>query len=765
MLVSLNWLKEYFEEQLPSAKEIGSLLNSRSFQLEGIEEKGDDTLIDFDILPNRAHDCLCHYGIAREISILTGLKIKAINPVVNFENQSEIKVSVEDKICNRYIAIQVSNIEVKETPKEIKEKLEAIGQKSINNVVDITNYVMFEIGQPLHAFDKDKLDGDIVVRKAKDGEKIITLDNKEITLTEDILVIADSKDVLAIAGVKGGKKAQVDSNTKNIVLESANFAYANVRKASQKVGIQTDSSKRFENEIAPEAAIDGALRAIELILKHAGGVAYNIVDIFQKQRKFKPTTGVSVKEVNALLGLNLNESEIEETLNKLGFEYKKVNTKEVALKTAFEMIGKKHNIFPSLRYNAPEEFDCSTLTAYSYLMGGLAIPRLTVDQYVWGEKISKEELEPGDLIFANSNEGKIHTKTINFLPGIEVPEGIDHVLIYIGNNEVIHSTRHEGQVVKQNINELDKYKNIVGYRRVIDSNENRYVVQVPFNRLDINNPQDLIEEIGRVYGYEKIEEKPVENIDFNPEINKEYYISAVIKNILIEAGFSEVMTYTFIEKGEMEPIKPIAEDKKYLRTTLLSGIKKSLELNKYNADLLGLSQVNIFEIGRVYFKDGEKLMLALATSGKDEIIKSAFENIEKELKIKIDYEIKNGMTEISISNILENISVGEKYIKFDNLQNDKYKAFSVYPFMLRDIAVWVPNNISEESVLNLIKENSGELLVKSRLFDKFEKEGNVSYAFRLVFQSYEKTLTDDEVNQIMQKVTDVLNSQKDWKVR
>jgi phenylalanyl-tRNA synthetase beta subunit len=765
MLVSFNWLKEYFEDTLPESKVIGNLLNSKSFQLEGIEEKGNDTLIDFDILPNRAHDCLCHLGIAKEISVLTGLKINLPNPVVNFENESEIKVSVEDAICNRYIAIQVSDVEVKETAKEIKEKIEAIGQKSINNIVDITNFVMFELGQPLHAFDKDKLDGDIVVRKAKNGEKLTTLDNKELILSEDILVIADSKDVLAIAGVKGGKKAEVDLNTKNIVIESANFAYSNVRKASQKVGIQTDSSKRFENEIAPEVAMDGALRAVELILKHAGGRAHKPVDIFEKQRKFKPTTGVSVKEVNSLLGLKLNESDIEDTFNKLVFEYEKVKTKEVALKTAFEMIGKKHNTFPSLRYNAPEEFDCSTLSAYSYLMGGLAIPRITVDQLVWGEEISKEDLEPGDLIFANSGEGKIHTKTINFLPNTEFPAGVDHVLIYIGNDEVIHSTRHEGQVVKQNLNDVSKYKNIVSYRRMIDSNEERYVVKTPFTRLDINTPQDLIEEIGRVYGYEKIEESPVENMDFVPEINKEYYFSALIKKMLIGLGFSEVMTYTFVEKGEVEPIKPIAEDKRYLRTTLLSGIKKSLELNSYNADLLGLSQVNIFELGKVYFKDREELMLAFGVSGKDEIIKEAIAKLEEELKIKISYEIKDGMTEISVSNILENISAGDQYIKFDELKNDKYKAISIYPFVLRDIAVWVPNDISEEFILNLIKENSGNLLVQSRLFDRFEKEGNVSYAFRLVFQSYEKTLTDDEVNQIMQKVTDVLNSQKDWKVR
>lgn len=772
MLVSYNWLKEYFEDNLPEPKELGALLNSKSFQLEGIEEKGNDTLIDFDILPNRAHDCLCHYGIAKEVSVLTNLKIKEISPNISFSSDSEIKVSVEDVICNRYIATQISGVSVKESSKEIKEKLESIGQRSINNIVDITNYVMFELGQPLHAFDKDKIEGDIVVRKAKNGEKIITLDNKEVTLTEDILVIADSKEPLAIAGVKGGKKAEVDSNTKNIILEAANFSYSSVRKTSQKIGIQTDSSKRFENEIAPEVAMLGTLRAVELILQNVGGNVLNPVDIFPKQRKFKPTTGVSLSQINSLLGTQMSESEIEEILSRLGFEYKKTKTKESALKIALDQIGKKHNTFPSLRYNAPEEFDCSTLTAYAYLMSGLSIPRITVDQYVFGKNISKEELEPGDLIFANSGEGKIHFKTVNFLPNTEVSEGIDHVMMYVGGDEVIHSTRHEGQVVKQKIADISKYKNIVGYRKFVESKEERYVIQTPFNRLDLNNPQDIIEEIGRVYGYEKIEEKLVSDLDFSPQINKEYYTINLIKKLLIEKSFSEIITYAFVEKGEVEPIKPIAEDKKYLRTTLLSGMKKALDLNLYNSDLLNLDVVKIFEIGKVYFKEKEETMISLgviSNKGKKinsaEIIQETINYLEDNLNVKIKGDTKDNMTEFSLSDILEKISIPEKYVQFEKIENEKYKPFSIYPFMLRDIAVWVPQEVSEDFVLNLIKENSTDLLVQSRLFDKFEKDGKVSYAFRLVFQSYEKTLTDEEINKIMDHVTQVLNNQSDWKVR
>jgi len=169
------------------------------------------------------------------------------------ENQkSNLKIDNQDDKCFRYMGRIIRNIKVKPSPQWLKNSLESMGQKSINNIVDATNYVMFDIGNPIHIFDLDKLESSqIIIRRAKKEEKFTTLDKKEIVLDESILVIADSKDVLSIAGIKGGTKAEVDENTKNIVIEVANFDAVTIRKASKKLGIFTDSVKRFENGIAP----------------------------------------------------------------------------------------------------------------------------------------------------------------------------------------------------------------------------------------------------------------------------------------------------------------------------------------------------------------------------------------------------------------------------------------------------------------------------------------------------------------------------------
>lgn len=761
MIVSYNWLQEYFDEKLPPALELGDILNTRAFEVEGIEEKNGDFIIDMDVLPNRAHDCLSHFGIAREIGVLTGLSVRAINPEVSLGEASNISVTIEDeKLCRRYMALEISGVSVADSPPEIKNKLEVLGERSISNIVDITNLVMLETGQPLHAFDRDKLDGDIVVRLARKGEKITTLDNKEVELDETMLVIADQKDPLAIAGVKGGKKAEVDKNTKSIVLESANFLPVSVRKTRTKIGIQTESSKRFENEITPELAEKGILRAAEMVAKIAGGKVGALVDTYPRPRKFKPMTGVSVDEISSLLGIEISEKDIEKVLEDLGFEYKKVNTKEVAIQTAKDSVGRKHNIFPSLRFDAPDEFDCSTLTAYSYLQGGLPIPRLTVDQYVWGNKIDEKDLEPGDLIFSNSKEGKIHTKSVNFLPGTDVLEGIDHVMMYIGNDEAIHSTRYAGKVIQEKFTEASNYENIVGYRRMTGGDEERYVVTVPHERLDINQPEDLIEEIGRVYGYEKIEEKPISEMDFTAKINKEYYYNNLIRKNLVDLGFSEVFTYTFVEVGEVAPIKPIAEDKKYLRTSLLDGMQKSLKLNLHNADLLGLDHVRIFEIGKVYFKDGESLALSIGVVNNkvkkpkaDDLIEGALEKLSENLGVKISGKIDEGKVEINLDDLYSNALDPRDYVEFDEIGEVKYKIPSQFPFVTRDISVWVSGNDKKDEVLNLIKQNAGELLVNNKLVDVYQKDDKTSYSFRLIFQSFEKTLTDEVVNDVMDKIS------------
>lgn len=760
MLVSYNFLKEYVNN-LVEVDKLKNILNTKAFEVEGVKSVGDDYLIDIDVLPNRAHDCLCHYGIAKEISILTGEEIKEYKPVVKAKLvRPDIGVSIKDNRCLRYIGRVISNIEIKESPKEIKEKLEVLGEKSINNVVDITNLVMFEIGQPMHAFDRDKIEGNIIeVSAATENDVMTTLDGKELTFKKDFLLVKDSKDPLALAGVKGGKKAIVDQNTTNIVLESANFCGPAVRSSSQEYNIKTESSKRFENEISPKLAEIAMERATELILKYASTKeteVSEVVDVYTKE-SIDYHLGVSVDEVNKLLGTNIDEGEIEDILSDLDFEFQKVKTKEKAIEYANSLIGRPHLVGASISYDAPNSFDCSSLVSYCYLLSGLSIPRISVDQYIWGEEVSKDELEPGDLIFSNTHDGNIYTESQVFLKGTEVAVGVDHVGMYAGNDEVIHSSRYKGAVVREKIKDAEQFKDIVGYRKYLPSTETRFVVKVPFTRLDLRIKEDLIEEIARIYGYNNIDVLPIKKDEGEEKINSEYCLNTKIRNILKDEGYSEVFTSTFDSVGEIEVKKAFASDKPFLKTTNMKHIRDVIDRNVKNQSFLLLPEIKVFEIAKV-FKD--KTEFPKLTIGRSKgSIKETIDVLNEKLNTTLTGQIEEKIAELDLNYDFpcEESEVLEK------IGDVTYESISPYPFVLRDISVWVKEGESSENVLQEIKSEAGDLLVRTKLFDEYKKDGRVSYAFQLVFLSHEKTLTDEEINVIMDRVTKRLNDI--WEVR
>jgi len=237
----------------------------------------------------------------------------------------------------------------------------------------------------------------------------------------------------------------------------------------------------------------------------------------------------------------------------------------------------------------------------------------------------------------------------------------------------------------------------------------------------------------------------------------------------LNLGYTDVMTYTLRNKGDFEISNPLTKDKGFLRNNLSDGLKESLELNTRNIDLLGLNEVRMFEIGKVFKGKEEFWSLGIANSNAKSL-KATLEELKNKFSLSdADFVVTdNKIAEFNLDKVIEKlleISADNFYKLQKEFAPKQYKAFSVYPFIVRDIAVWVPQEVSEEFVWNLIKENAGDLVVQSRLFDKFVKDGKVSYAFRIVFQSFEKTLTDEQINSIMDKVTEVLNSQQDWKVR
>jgi phenylalanyl-tRNA synthetase beta chain len=640
MKVLNTWLQNHIKEKIPDADKLSDLFTFHAFEVEGVDKLGDNFVLDVKILPDRAHYALSHLGIAREIAAITGLSLKH-NDYQSVPTTIEKKLTVnieEPQLCRRYVARRVENIKVKPSPDYMSLSLQAIGQRSINDVVDATNIVMFDIGQPLHAFDAEKVVGDITVRKAKAGEKITTLDGKEVSLEDWMLVIADEEGPLAIAGVKGGNRAAVTETTTSIIIESANFDPVAVRKTSTKVGIRNDSSKRFENELSPIEAEHGMAQMSAVIKTlNPDAVFGDIVDIYPNP--VQPwQVRVSPEYVSKLLGVVVPESEMLEILRRMEI------------------------------------------------------------------KTTKE----GDEL----------------------------------------------------------------------------VLDIPYYRMDLKIPQDIAEEVGRIYGYEKIQAATLPQPEKTP-INKIFYWTEKIKDALIDLGFSEVYTYALTNEGDVEIQNPLASDKGFLRSSLRNGMEQALVFNSRNAPLLGLEEIKIFEIGNVFTKnEQEELHLAIgyfttkSVKNKPKVSLEFVERLIGELNARLGVEWK-GIIESSDAGIVFEANLNDRIEALPQptdidivipQHTTMYKTVSVYPFAARDIAVFVPEGVSENDVLNVITHEAGTLLVKHSLFDVFHKQfpdglKKTSYAFRLVFQSHERTLTDIEINEIMQRITDTMNSKEGWQVR
>jgi phenylalanyl-tRNA synthetase beta chain len=293
--------------------------------------------------------------------------------------------------------------------------------------------------------------------------------------------------------------------------------------------------------------------------------------------------------------------------------------------------------------------------------------------------------------------------------------------------------------------------------------------------------RDIPEEVGRIYGYDKIGAILPKNTTFKPQVEKTFYYAEKAKNILVEQGFSEVYTYSLVPEGVYEIEKPLASDKNYLRTNLSDGILKSLALNAKNAELLGLDAIKIFEIGKVFTKEGEFMNLAIGVTQvkkvkgvkSENILAGAIESLNMQFRGMSD-RLKARPSAVAECNFDEAVASLPEVPSYSDLNfkpatKNLYKKFSVYPFIVRDIAVFVPESVAAETVWESIQKGidaagAASLLERHSLFDAFKKEGKVSYAFRMVFQSTEKTLTDDEVNAIMEKIYSEMKG-NGWEVR
>jgi phenylalanyl-tRNA synthetase beta chain len=322
MDISYNWLRELTDVSLPP-QELAVRLTLAGLAVDAVHEAGGDFVLEFDLTSNRP-DCLSHLGIAREAAALTGGSVRL--PDVTAERvagkaEEFTSVSIEDAdLCPRYAARVVRGVKIKTSPEWLARRLQTIGQRPINNVADITNFVLHEMGQPLHAFDLATLaERRIVVRRARAGEKMKTLDGVERELDEQMLVIADAARAVAIAGVMGGEETEISEATVDVLIESAYFDPQSVRRTSKLLGLQTEASYRFERGVDYEGVRRAQDRSVALICEIAGGEATeDAVDVYPRKPE-RPTVALRPRRVEELTGLKVSAAESARVLESLGF--------------------------------------------------------------------------------------------------------------------------------------------------------------------------------------------------------------------------------------------------------------------------------------------------------------------------------------------------------------------------------------------------------------------------------------------------------------
>ena len=629
----------------------------------------DDEVVDFELTANRG-DLLSILGMAYELGAIYDRPVKDVNLSHNEQGEDinkSFKVEINTDNCSLFLSKKVENVEIKESPDFIKNRLIACGIRPINNVVDISNYVMLELGQPLHFYDADKLNDVLEVRMAEEGEKLTTLDNIERILSKDDIVISDGKKAIGLAGVMGGLDTEVTESTKNVVIEAAIFDSVKVRMTSNKI-LRSESSNRFEKGLDPNRTYMALERAAKLLEEYASGnvrtgrVVYDKTDIKEKE------IDITFKNICDVLGMQIPNEDILDVFRKLGFSY-------------------------------------------------------------------------------------------------EIVEADDPVC-----SQTIHVT-------------------------------------VPTRRLDISIKEDLIEEVGRIYGLDNIEGKLPTVPMKQGSVDKQ---DREIRDKMISLGLNETMSYVLVREDEadmfttdeFEKVKllaPITEERSTLRYSVLTSLYKIYEYNKARNE----KDISIFEIGKGFYKKeeyGEDKKLAVLMSGKYllgiegkknvdfYVIKGIAEEILDYLGYanrysfvqpkKISKEMHPGQTaDISVNNdivgmvgklhpAIEKDDVFVLEINLDKLLakktgNMKFKEISKYPSISKDLAIVVDKKISADEIGKIIKKAAGSLLTNTEIFDVYEGVGipkeKRSIAYSLSFGTIDRTLTDEEINNIMNKIIEALN--------
>jgi phenylalanyl-tRNA synthetase beta chain len=679
MKISIDWLKNYIDVDMPVSRLV-EVLDNIGLLIEELNEKDGDVILEVETYANRP-DTLGHLGIARELAAALGLAFKdqTLSLTEIDEDISDlIDVQIRDEeLCPRYCGMIVKDVTVGPSPDWLVRKITAMGLSPINNIVDVTNYVLFSTAQPIHAFDLDKVEGKkIIIRRAKQGEKLLSLESKEVELTPDMLVIADEQKPMALAGVIGGEETAVSASTKNVFIESAHFDPVSIRKTSKATGIQTDAAYRFERGTDVSFPPEAARMVASLLTQFGGKVCKNIVDVYPKPRKAK-TVMLRDHRVTSILGVAIDNGFIEKTLKDLGFRTEQ------------------------------------------------------------------------------------------------------------------------------------KQKGI-------------WRVGIPHFRIDIEREADLIEEIARFYGYDKIPAELPPLRSFEPIYDGDRGKVSKLRQIMFHYGFDEVVNFSFMDPGKevifasgLSPIpirNPISTKAANLRTTLLGGL---LENTAWNINR-GAEGVHIFEVGNVFFLDSEthkeQLLLNMTMTGivgernwKDKGKESSFFYLKgtcEALMSQLGYGTvafrKQVHPHFQDGHSLALFFKGEKIgalgvikqaicdayalkgtvlaaeINLSLLFGKQPRAFQFstvakYPSVNRDVSF-----IGNEKVLfEEIREVLGKLrlpyLEKFDLYDRFSgkpiPDGHVSLSLRFTFRHPERTLQAGEVDSLQEKIIATLKARFGFQLR
>src|SRR3990172_1236959 len=366
MKVLYDWLKEFAELTLP-VEELRARLTLAGIAVEGLAQTAAGPLLDADLTINRP-DCLGHYGMAREAAALERKRLRPVEVKLTEAAETAAKstrVEIEcPDVCGRYTARVLRGVKIGPSPARLRQRLEALGQASINNVVDATNYVMLELGQPLHAFDFDRLaERRIIVRRARAGEKMRTLDGIERTLAPEMCLIADAARPVAIGGVMGGAESEIGAGTRNVLLESAWFDPISTRRTSKTLGLRSEASTRFELGADPEMAELASRRCAGLIQELAGGeILAGVVDAYPGRRE-RLRLELSRKEFLRVMGSDVPNKEIEAILDALGFAPRRV---DAARATPDSLLALWECRQPSWRQDVAREVDLVEEVARHY---------------------------------------------------------------------------------------------------------------------------------------------------------------------------------------------------------------------------------------------------------------------------------------------------------------------------------------------------------------------------------------------------------------